>query len=56
MTIEYNDFDLDNYLMDEKSYENILVYNVSYKTFIGAKYSRIMFDKADGLIRVYDGT
>ena len=34
---EYEDFDLDNILIDEKSYENILVYNNSYKILIGAK-------------------
>ena len=34
---EYEDFDLDNILIDEKSYENILVHNNSYKILIGAK-------------------
>ena len=43
------------FLIDEKSYQHILVYNISYKTFIGAKPLRIMFDKMDGFIRVYDG-
>ena len=27
-------FDLDNFLIDEKSHENILIYNISYKTLI----------------------
>ena len=40
----------------KKSYENILVYDISYKTLIGAKPLRIRFDKVDGFIRVYDGT
>ena len=41
--------------MDEKSYENVLVYNISYKSVIGAELLRIRFDKRDGFIRVYDG-
>ena len=41
--------------MDEKSYENILIYDISYRTLIGAKPWRIMFDKVEGFIRVYDG-
>ena len=39
----------------KKSYENILLYNISNKTLIGAKSLRIRFNKADGFIRVYDG-
>ena len=42
--------------MDEKSYKNILVYEISYKTLIGAKPLRIRFDNIDGFIRVYDRT
>ena len=30
--IKIEDFDFDNILIDEKSYGNILVYNISYKT------------------------
>ena len=41
-----------NVLLDEKQYEIILVYNISYKT----KPLRIRFDKIDGLISVYDET
>ena len=36
--------------MDEKLYENIFIYDVSYKTYIGAKPLRIRFDKVDGLL------
>ena len=50
------DFNFDNILIDEKSYVNILVYNISYKTLIDAKLLRTRFDKIDGFIRVYDGT
>ena len=31
--IKTEDFDFDNILIDEKSYKNILVYNISYKTW-----------------------
>ena len=37
-------------------YENILVYDLSYKTSIGAKRLRVRFDKVDEFIRTYDGT
>ena len=55
-TIKIEDFDLDNILIVKKTYKNILVYNISYKTLIGAKPLCIRFDKVDGFIRVYDGT
>ena len=41
-------FNLDSILIDVKSYENILVYNISYKTLIGTKPLRIRFYKIDG--------
>ena len=50
------DLDLDNVLINEKSYDNILVYNISYKTLIDAKPLRIRFDKIDGFIRFYEET
>ena len=54
--IKIEDFDFDNFLIDQKSYKNILVYSISYKSLIAAKPLRIGFDKIDRLIRVYDGT
>ena len=54
--IKTEDFDLDNILIDEKSYKNFLVYNISYKILIDYKPLRIRFDKIDGFIRAYDGT
>ena len=39
-----------------KSYEDVLVYNTSCKTLIGANPLRIMFDKVHGFIKVYEGT
>ena len=53
--IKIEDFDLDNILIDEKSYENNLVYNISYKSLTDSKPLRIRFDKIDRFIRVYDG-
>ena len=52
--IKLEDFDFDNVLFNEKSYENILIYDVLYKTLIGTKTLHIMFDKVDGFIRDYD--
>ena len=37
-----------------ESQENILIYDISYKTLIGSKPLQIRFDKIDG-IRIYDG-
>ena len=54
--ITFRDFDFDNILIDEKSHENILIYDISYETLIGAKLLRIRFNKIDGFVRVYDGT
>ena len=54
--IKIEDINLDNILIDEKSYENILVYNILYKTLIDAKLLRIRFNEIDGFIRVYDAS
>ena len=35
--IKLEDFNLDNILISEKSHENILIYDISYKTLIGSK-------------------
>ena len=44
--IKIEEFDL------EKSYENKLVYNISYKTLTGAKQLHIKFSKVDEFVRV----
>ena len=54
--IKIEDFGFDNTLLDEKSYKNILVYDISHKTFIGPKSLSIRFDKVDGFTKIYDGT
>ena len=51
--IEFEDFDFGNILLDEKSSENILIYDISYKTLIGAKPLCIRFNKVNGFNRVY---
>ena len=50
--IKLENFDLDNILMDEKPHENILIYDISYKTLIDSKPLRIRLDKIDGFIRI----
>ena len=50
------DFDFDSILLDEKSYENILIYYILYTTLIGAKPLQIRFYKIDEFSRVYDET
>ena len=54
--IKFKGFDFYDFLIDYRSYENVLVYYISYKTLIGAKPLSIRFDKKDGFIRVYDGS
>ena len=54
--IKFEDFGLNKILIDEKSYKNILVYNISYTILINASLLRIRFNKIDGFIRVYDRT
>ena len=54
--IKLEDFVFDNILINENSYENILVYDISLKILIGVKPLRIRFNKVNGFIRVYDGT
>ena len=52
--------DVDTYfsgiLLDEKLYEekkeNILIYDISYKTSTGAKPLRIRYDKTDRFIKI----
>ena len=44
-----------NILLDKKSYENISVYSISYKSLTGPKRLRIKFDKIDRFIIPTDG-
>ena len=51
--ININDLELDNVLIDEKSYENILFCEFTYKTPYSAKFLCITFDKDDEYARKY---
>ena len=46
------DTDFNNILLDKNSYKNSLIYNISYKTFMGEKPSDIWFNKIDGFIKI----
>ena len=41
--------------MNKNKYENILIYDISYKTFMGRKSLRIRFNKINGFIKIYEG-
>ena len=49
------DLDFDNILFEAKTYGNILIYDISYKTFMSSKPLRIRFDEIDGFIKIYAG-
>ena len=46
------DFDFDNIVIDEKWHENVLIYDISYKTLIVQKLLCSRFNKIDGFIRI----
>ena len=54
--IRVEDTDFDNILLEKKSFENILIYDISYKAFMGVKPLSIRFDEVYGVIKIYDGT
>ena len=54
--IELEDFEFNNILIDRKSHENALIYDISYKPLIDPKPLRIRFNKVDGYIKIYDRT
>ena len=47
-------FDFNNILIDKKSQENVLVYDISHKALNGPEPLRIRFDKKNGYIRIYN--
>ena len=47
---------MNNILLDQNPYKNVLVHNISYKNLINSKPLRFRLDKIDGFVRVYDGT
>ena len=55
--IKLEDFDIDNMLIDEKSHESTLIFDISdKKTLISPRPFWIRFDKIDGFFRIYDRT
>ena len=50
------DFDFNKILLGGKQDENILIYDVLYKSFISKKPLCIIYNKVDGFIRGYGGT
>ena len=54
--VKLEDFDVDSILIDEKLNENLLIYDISYKTLLDPKSLYIRFDKIDEFIRIYYGT
>ena len=52
--IKLEGFYFNNILVDQKSYESILIYYISYETLIGPQALRIRFDEIDGFIKTYD--
>ena len=55
-TVKLEDIDFVNILIEKKSYENMLIYNISYKALMGPKPLLIRFNKIDGFIRICYGT
>ena len=53
---QIDDFDFENILLNKKSYQNIFVYDTSYKTLFGVKPLPNRFDTLDRFITVCDGT
>ena len=47
--IRVGDFDFKNVLLSDKPFENTLIYDISYKTFMSARTLGISFDKVDGI-------
>ena len=54
--ININDPDLENILLDEKSYKNMSIYHVTYAIPKSVKLSRVVFNEVNGYIKDYAGT
>ena len=53
--MEIEDIYSGHIVLGQKSYENILIYDISYKAFMGKKRLRIWLDKIDGFIKIDNG-
>ena len=49
--MEVKDINIDNFLLDKRSYKNILI----YKKLMDEKPLRVIFYKVDGIIKIHDG-
>ena len=52
--MKFQEFDFEKGLIDEKTYENVLIYNNSCRTLIDPKPLRIRFDKIVGFFGFYN--
>ena len=52
--IKLEDFDLDNILIDKKSHEHILIYDIPFKTLTDSKPLHVRFNKIDVIIKIYE--
>ena len=53
--MKVEDINVQNILVEEKSYEISLVCNILYKEFMDTKLLRIRVNKSDEIIEIYDG-
>ena len=53
--VKLEDLDLDSSLIHAKSHENVLIYDIKFKTWVDPKPLRIRSFKTDGFIRICDG-
>ena len=53
--INGRDINFRNILLDKNLYQNVSVYNISYKTSTRPRPLRIRFDKIDGFVMALDG-
>ena len=51
---DINDLHSVSVLIDRESYENVLIFDVTYKTLYHTKFLHIVFDKVDGHVRKYE--
>ena len=52
--IKFESFGYHNITLDEKSNENIFIFDFTYQAFVAARSLHIRFHKIEGFIRVYD--
>ena len=52
--IDFSDILLNQKLYKEK-YDNMLIYDISYKTSMSANPMHVSFDEIDGFIKIHDG-